>query len=371
MNEKNFELAKKLRRELHAHPELSMEEVWTKQHLMEFMKENTTKWEIVDRGRWFYTYYKGADPKKKIAFRGDFDALPVYDDIEAEWKSQFDGVGHKCGHDGHVANLCLTALEIEEQGCDNDVYLVFQHAEEIGGGGADCAVLMTEANVDEVYSFHTGTGLPWNTVKTKAGPMNCASKGMEITLVGTPAHASTPEHGKNPSLAIAALINAIPGLIDPAEHKGLILATVIQVDIGERAFGVSAHRGQLLLTIRAEIETELDELQENLVKLTKEQAEKYGLEYNFAYYDEFPETYNHAEAVDNIVTACDTLGLDVVLMKEPNRGSEDFGYFTKYATGARFYIGNGMDYPAIHDAKFDFIDEQMKTATAIFLELIK
>ena len=371
MNEKNFELAKTLRRELHAHPELSMEEAWTKQHLMDFLKANTTKWEIVDRGRWFYAKYSGAAPKKKIAFRGDFDALPVYDDIDAPWKSQFEGVGHKCGHDGHVANLCLTAMEIEEQGCDNDVYLVFQHAEEIGGGGEECAVLMEEANIDEVYSFHTGTGLPVDTVKTKAGPMNCASKGMEITLVGAPAHASTPEHGKNPSLAIAALINAIPGFIDPATHKGLILATVIQVDIGERAFGVSAHKGKLLLTIRAEVEAELDELQENLVNLTKEQAELYGLEYGFAYYDEFPETYNHAAAVDRILAAAETLDLDVVLMSEPQRGSEDFGHFTKNTTGARFYIGNGVDYPPIHDSKFDFVDDQMKTATSIFMELIK
>ncbi|MBR7147779.1 MAG: amidohydrolase, partial [Firmicutes bacterium] len=65
INEKNFELAKKLRHELHAHPELSMEEKWTKQHLMDFLKANTTKWEIVDRGDWFYAAYKAENPKKK------------------------------------------------------------------------------------------------------------------------------------------------------------------------------------------------------------------------------------------------------------------------------------------------------------------
>ncbi len=371
MNEKNFEKAKQLRRELHAHPELSMEETWTKQHLMDFMKENTTKWEVVDRGQWFYAVYRGANPKKKIAFRGDFDAIPVEDDIDAPWKSQNPGVGHKCGHDGHVANLCLTAMEMEEQGCDNDVYLVFQHAEEIGGGGEACAELMTEENIDEVYAFHTGVGLPMDVIKTRVGHMNCASKGMEISYTGAPAHASTPENGKNPAFAIAALINAIPGFIDPAKHEGLILATVIQVDLGERAFGVSAHKGKLLLTIRAEREAELDALQENLVNLAKQQAEKYGLQCDFAYYDEFPETVNHEQGVKNILAAAERLGLKHVDMPAPNRGSEDFGYFTKKAMGARFYIGNGVDYPSIHDAKFDFVDDQMKTATAIFLELIK
>jgi len=371
MNEKNFELARQLRHELHIHPELSMEETWTKQHLMDFMKEHTAKWEVVDRGRWFYAVYLGKNPKKKIAFRGDFDALPVEDDIDAPWKSRYPGVGHKCGHDGHVANLCLTALEIEEQGCDNDVYLVFQHAEEIGGGGKACAELMSEEGIDEVYSFHTGSALPVNAVKTRAGHMNCASKGMEISYTGAPAHASTPENGKNPAFAIAALIEAIPGFIDPATHEGLILATVIQVDLGERAFGVSAHRGKLLLTIRAEHEKELDELQENLVNLAEKQAEKYGLECEFAYYDEFPETVNHEQAVKNILEAAKRLGLECVDMPFPNRGSEDFGYYTKKTMGARFYIGNGMEYPAIHDAKFDFVDDQMRTATAMFLELIK
>ena len=122
INDKNYELAVRLRRQLHQHPELSLEEHWTKQHLMAFLKEHTAKWDVIDRGRWFYAVYRGTGAenqkaKKKVALRADFDALPLYDDIDAEWKSQIDGVGHKCGHDGHAANLCFTALEIEEQGC--------------------------------------------------------------------------------------------------------------------------------------------------------------------------------------------------------------------------------------------------------------
>ena len=371
MNNKNFQLAVQLRHELHMHPELSLEEVWTKNHLMEFLKANTTKWEIVDRGRWFYAKYSGSAPKKKIAFRGDFDAIPVYDDIEAPWKSQIDGVGHKCGHDGHVANLCLTAMEVEEQGCENDVYLVFQHGEEIGGGGEECAELMVEEGIDEIYAFHNESEIPYNAVVVRKGTMCCASKGMEITLVGAPAHASTPEHGKNPSLAIAALINAVPGFIRQEDHKGLILATVIQVDIGERAFGVSAHKGQLLLTIRGEIEAEMDQLQKNLEEKAMAEAEKYGLECSFAYYDEFPETASTDAEVDKVVAACEKLNVPVYYQELPTRGSEDFGYFTKKAPGAIFWLGNGEEEPGVHDAKFDFKDDIMPTATAIFLELMK
>ena len=372
MNERNYGLAVQLRRELHAHPEVSLEERWTKEHLMDFLKEHTTQWEIVDRGRWFYAFRRGNAPEgavagKKIALRADFDALPMPDDIDAPWKSQFDNVGHKCGHDGHAANLCLAALEIEEQGCENDVYLVFQHAEEIGGGGEECSAL----GIDEAYAFHTESGFPYDSMILRDECVCFASKGMEITLTGAPAHASTPEHGKNPALAVAAMIKAIPEFLEPSQYQGDVLATVIQVDIGERAFGVSAHKGKLLLTIRGEIEAEMDLLQKKLERKALEQAAKYGLDCQFAYYDEFPETYNHAEAVDKILAVAGTLGLDVVLMSEPQRGSEDFGHFTENTTGARFYIGNGVDYPAVHDGKFDFIDEEMKYATALFLELAK
>ncbi|MBQ2867577.1 MAG: M20/M25/M40 family metallo-hydrolase, partial [Firmicutes bacterium] len=193
----------------------------------------------------------------------------------------------------------------------------------------------------------------------------------EIMYVGAPAHASTPENGKNPALAIAALIEAIPGFISPEINKGITLATVVQVDIGERAFGVSAHKGRLALTIRGEYEAEMDRLQENLENLAKAEAEKYGLEVSFAFCDVFPETKNHDESIDKIEAACKALGIPVSYKELPDRGSEDFGYFTKRVPGALFSIGNGEDYPAVHDSKFDFLDEEMKYATAIFLELAK
>ena len=150
-----------------------------------------------------------------------------------------------------------------------------------------------------------------------------------------------------------------------------MLATVIQVDIGERAFGVSAHKGKLLLTIRGEIEAEMDLLQRLLEDKALEEAEKYGLSCEFAYYDEFPETRNDAELAWKIRQVSERLGIAVAEGVKPDRGSEDFGWFGRKTKLGYFCIGNGEDYPSVHDAKFDFIDEQMKTATAVFLELIK
>ena len=371
MSEKNYQLAVELRHELHQHPEPSMEEVWTKQRLLDFMKENTTQWEIHDRGRWLYAKYSGTNPTKKIAFRGDFDAVPVPDEIDKPYKSLNPGWGHKCGHDGHVANLCYMAMEVEEQGMENDIYLIFQHGEEIGGGGEECSQLIDEEGIDEIYAFHCYTGFPKNHAVFKNGTMCCASKGMEIKFTGAPAHASTPEHGRNPALAIAHIINGIPALIDPTTHKGLVLATVIQVDVGERAFGVSAHQGVLLLTIRGEYEDEMDQLQASLEAMVQEQATQYGLEWEIAYYDEFPLTANHDECADKVRAACAKLGIPIVTQTEPNRGSEDYGYYMKKTKGAFFWISGGEDLSPCHCDGFDFDDEQMKIATSIFLELAK
>ena len=128
MEQKHYELASQLRHQLHQHPELSLEENWTRQHVMEFLKAHTN-FEVVDMGRWCYARYNSGSDLPGIAFRAELDALPVLDDIAVPYVSEIAGHGHKCGHDGHVASLCGLALELEQKGADRDVYLIFQHGE--------------------------------------------------------------------------------------------------------------------------------------------------------------------------------------------------------------------------------------------------
>lgn len=358
-----------LRHELHSHPELSNHEIWTKKHLIEFIKTNTSL-EVVDMGKWFYACYFAGEKKDCIAFRADFDAVPVNETLNIPYCSKFQGVAHKCGHDGHSATLAALAMQVEIMKPDKNIYFIFQHAEETGDGAKCCASLIAEKNIREVYAFHNYPGAPLNTVAIKSGTLCCASKGMEIIFHGISAHASEPEKGINPSFAIANIINHIPTLTAPNKHDGLVLCTVVGVDIGERAFGVSAHEGNLLLTIRAEKEEELNELQHQLELFSKYQAETYGLKYEMKYYDAFPETYNHNESVDKITSTCKSLGLPVSNMASPLRTSEDFGYFTKCTKGAMFWLGDGEDYPPLHSTTFDFPDSHIETASKIFLELI-
>lgn len=132
MSDERLDLAVQLRHALHAHPELSGREFWTRQTLMDFLRAHT-RLEVVDRGSWFYAFCKGRGAGK-VAFRADFDALPMEETLQIPHRSCCPGAAHKCGHDGHSAALALLGLILDEEGAARDTYLIFQPAEEIGGG---------------------------------------------------------------------------------------------------------------------------------------------------------------------------------------------------------------------------------------------
>ncbi|WP_391117460.1 M20 metallopeptidase family protein [Psychrobacillus sp. L3] len=365
MEKKNLELAIQLRHELHQHPELSNHEAWTKQHLINFLK-TYTKLEIVDNGKWFYAVYRAGEGKKNIAYRADFDALPMPEVIDIPHASQFPGVSHKCGHDGHSASLAGFALEIDQKGADKNIFFLYQHAEETGDGAAECVAFIKENNIEEIFAYHNMSGMPFKSVNVIDGTTQCASKGMTIHMEGAPAHASQPEDGANPSFAIAKVIDAIPDFISPENNEGIVLCTVIQVDIGEKAFGLSASKGDLLLTIRALYEAELDKLQKNLEDLALDLAEKYDLKVSFSYNDTFPETVNHKESSDKVRKVCQEKGFQLIEMKEAFRASEDYGHYLKQTKGVMCYIGNGENYPHVHTYEYDFQDEIIETAVELF-----
>lgn len=371
MKKENYQLAAQLRHELHAHPELSNQEGWTKAHLMGFLREHTKNLEIVDKGNWFYAAYRAGADKPGVAFRADFDAVPVEDRCDVPYVSTVPGVGHKCGHDGHSASLAALALEIDQCGADKNVFFLFQHAEETGDGAKECVELFRDEHVDEIFGFHNRPGIPLGSVQIKEGCFYCASKGMIISYQGTPSHASMPELGKNPAYAISNLIQLLPSLTDPAQYKGLVLATIIQVDVGERAFGTQASQGQLLLTIRGQYEEEMLRLQNALEERAKQEAEEQGLTLEISYCDVFPSTVSRKESNDKLRRACAELGIPLRELTVPFRSSEDFGHYTKQIPGAFFEIGSGESCAELHTVGMDFPDEIIPVAVKIYRKLLE
>ncbi len=369
MMTKNEEAIKNLRHELHQYPELSMHETWTKKHLMDFIGENTDL-TLEDRGAWFFAVKRAVDAADgPIAFRTDFDALPIEEKLDVPYSSSCEGVSHKCGHDGHSAALCGVALELTGKEVHRDVYLIFQPGEEIGAGGEMCAKLIPEKQIREVYAFHNLGGFPLGAIVVREGLTQPASKGLTIHFEGKSSHASYPEQGHNPSYAIAELVQYLRQQLE-REHRGMVLGTIVNIAVGTKDFGVSAGSGEISITLRAEFEAEMDELEECLRERAKQEAAENSLTVDFDIADPFPETKNDKECIQKVRVAAASFGYELIEMPELWRASEDFGYYTKQCKGAMFYIGNGVNYPPLHTVEYDFPDEILSVARSMFVELI-
>jgi metal-dependent amidase/aminoacylase/carboxypeptidase family protein len=194
---------------------------------------------------------------------------------------------------------------------------------------------------------------------------------MIIHMKGVPCHASQPEDGRNPAFAIAELVRSIPEFTDPAGYKGLVMCTVICIDVGEEAFGMSASEGRLLLTIRGEHDDEMDILKQKLEEKAKKQAEKYGLEYDINYRDSFFATVSHKESNDKVRKAAKELGFLLLEGDRPIRGSEDYGAFTRRTKGAFFSVGCGEKRAGIHTVEYDFNDAIIPTVVDIYIAITK
>lgn len=373
MDKDNLQKAIELRHEIHRNPDLSNQERPTLERVIKFLKDNT-KLGVVDKGHYVYAVYKSeSQGNLNIAFRADCDAIMVEDDIDKPYRSIKKGIGHKCGHDGHTASLAALALEVDREGAERDVYFLFQPAEENGSGAKSCLEFIKENNIAEIYAAHGhGTYYPDDTITSKYGVIQCASKGMIITMTGSPAHAANPENGKNPIFALSQLALDTRSLVNRPYYEDYVLATVVQMDVGEReAFGVMASKGRLLLTIRGGIEAELDDLQKNIEAAALRYAKEEGLACEFEYRDEFPETRNHKESVDKIKRACKNLQYKFYETPVARRGSEDFGYYLKQTKGAIYYCSFGKNYPAIHTSAYDFDDNGIERIVNLNKELIK
>ena len=370
-----------LRHTLHRNAELSGAEHKTKAILMDFLRAHTD-FTITDRGAWFYAFRGAAAPaddaastaapaaKPPIAIRADMDALPIPETCSLPYASEDPAVSHRCGHDGHSAALCGLALALTGQPLPRDVYLIFQHAEETGAGARICAELLSEKGIREIYAFHNLNGYPLGRIVLRRGQTQPASVGRTISFTGAPAHASAPEQGKSPARAVAELCLYIDELLLKS-HRGMLLATVVNLNVGTKDFGVAPGAGELSVTERAEYEEEMDALDQALCEKARQLAARDGLTVSFSESDRFPTTVNDDSCISRVVNAAvEVTGVPALDMEEMWRASEDFGWYTKRCPGAIFYIGSGEDSPALHTEAYDFPDAILPVAAAMFRALI-
>lgn len=373
MNEIDHNLIIKLRHHLHTIAEVSGQEYNTSGYLKDFLKQHTmgTSVQITTTG---FVWIVDTDiPGPTLMFRAELDALAISETNDFIHRSADESVSHKCGHDGHMAILVGTILSLSRDLPEcGKYYFLFQPAEETGQGAA--AVLASPKfnfSPDYIFALHNLPGYPVGTVLCRRGSLNAAVTSVVISFEGKTAHAAEPENGNNPAHAISKTIAYTERLQDPnpkAENFSLI--TPVYMEMGEKAYGVSAGRGEVHFTLRAWTGEELNSIKAQLLSEVDRRAIQSGLAVNTEWLESFAATNNHKEAVELVKEAALISNLNYLTTDHPFKWGEDFGLFTKKFKGGFFGLGAGEQIPALHNPDYDFPDELIVPGIAMFRQLI-
>jgi len=366
-----------IRHWLHAHPELSREETGTAQYLRDVLMTEATPDKMLELGgTGFAVIYCGVRPGKTVMLRCELDALPIAEaNGDLPYLSRVSGIGHKCGHDGHMAMLTGVGFALAHERPDaGRVVLVFQPDEETGTGARDCVEHPNFQDIqpDLVFALHNLPGVPFGQIVCRTGTFASAVHYEAVRFHGRPAHSSLPQTGASPAKAIAELTLLTEDMAkNAAEDDGYALAVPIFTRMGVASSGVAPAAGEIHVTLRSDsnavVENMLGVLRQQATRL----AQAHGLDVSFEELEKFSACVNDSQATARIVDAAKALGKQHTMIKAPFRWGEDFGAFTQAAEGAMFGLGAGLDIPPLHDETYDFPDALIPEGTAMFLELIR
>ncbi|WP_323771524.1 amidohydrolase [Antarctobacter sp.] len=359
-----------LRHDIHRLPELSGQETMTSARIADEMTALGAAQVVTGLGGTGVAAVFGAG-EGGLLIRAELDALPIHETAQPDHRSQRDGVAHLCGHDGHMAILHAVAQALAVAPPAARVILLFQPAEETGAGAR--AVLddprFAELGAQMAVSLHNLPGMPRGAVALRKGPVNCASRGLKVRLTGRTAHASEPEKGRSPGIALAGLIPALGGLARdlPTEDPGFRLATVTHARLGIPTFGVAPGEAEIYVTLRTLLDDRMAALETEARALVAELAA--GFDAEITVHEAFGHCVNHPDATALLDRAAQ--GLPRYEAALPMRASEDFGLFGSVMPSAMLFLGSGEDCPALHAPDYDFPDALIGIGAGIFLRAIE
>lgn len=317
--------------------------------------------------------WQSADPGPTVMFRAELDALPIEELTGLPYASQHPGTAHLCGHDGHMAILMgLARCIARTPPARGRVVLMFQPAEEDGSGAAAVIADPRFGAIapDWAFALHNMPGVPVGQALLAAGPANCASMGLKITLTGKTAHAAQPEAGISPAMALSRLMPAIMALAPGgAMGQGYRLATLTHAVMGVPAFGIAPAHGELWVTLRTLTDGAMAGLLAEAEAMVSAEARASGLEVTLRHHDVFAACENDRQATDRLATALAKTGLGQIHDGLPYRFSEDFGRFGGTARSAMLFLGAG-DIARLHNPDYDFPDALIAPGVALFASVL-
>jgi amidohydrolase len=366
----------KLRHELHAHPELSGQEEQTAKRVIAYLQKLKPDAFLTGLGgHGIVATFDSGKPGPALLLRSELDALPIEEINTFAHRSSVQGISHKCGHDGHTTILCGVAEGLAQQRpAKGKVHLLFQPAEETGSGAE--AILndprFSSITPDIAVALHNFPGYKHHSVIIKNGIFTAAVSSLILRLQGKTAHASQPEYGLNPALAVAELLKESDAfnLNDPASEN-FQLVTPVYTRVGSPAYGVAAGDGEVHFTLRAWENTHLETLRSNIIHLAKEIGLAHQLELTHESLQNFHANINDSASVEIVKASALDLGLEVIELSDPLKGGEDFGVFTARFPCCMFALGAGETTPALHNPDYDFPDELIETGVKLFDDIVR
>ena len=337
-----------VRRDIHAHPELCFQEVRT----ADVVAKKLTEWGIpIHRGMGttgVVGIVHGRDAGKcgrAVGLRADMDALPMQESNHFAHASTHPGKMHACGHDGHTAMLLAAAQHLSNnRGFDGTVYLIFQPAEEGGGGAREMIKdgLFEKFPMEAVFGMHNWPGAPVGTFAVSAGPVMASSNEFRITIRGKGSHAAMPHNGIDPVPVACQMVQAFQTII--SRNKKPVDAGVISVTMihaGE-ATNVVPDFCELQGTVRTFSIDVLDLIEKRMKEIAEHTCAAFEARCEFEFVRNYPPTINSTAETDFARQVMSELvGAANVRVQEPTMGAEDFAYMLQVKPGAYCFISNG------------------------------
>jgi hippurate hydrolase len=373
-----------IRRDLHAHPELNYEEKRTS----DVVARKLTEWQIpIVRGLGItgvVGIVKNGSSNRAIGLRADMDALPMQELNTFPHASQHQGKMHACGHDGHTAMLLGAAHHLaQHRNFDGTVYLIFQPAEE-GGGGAQRMIddgLFEQYPMEAVFGMHNWPGMPAGSFGVTPGPMMASSNEFEVIVKGKGSHAAQPHKSIDPVMVAVQIAQSWQTIVsrninpnDPA------VLSVTQIHSGS-ATNVIPDEATLIGTVRTFSVAVLDVIETRMREIAQHTAAAFGAEIEFKFHRNYPPLVNHAKETAFVVEVLQAMvgNGNVNPQVEPTMGAEDFAFMLQNKPGCYVFIGNGegahrdgghgLGPCNLHNASYDFNDDLLPIGASYWVNL--